>query len=281
MPDLRKLDWKKFVGRRLGSASMPPAAKEEVIAELALHLEEAYEHARLSGTTHRVALRLALQEAKDWRSLADHLRDAKQKKTMNHRTKTLWLPGMAILFTVGLVLLFLDRAAVLQRLIWIGCMAMLFGTAISEANRLNRRTRSIWLPAIVNLTLTTGLLFMLDRLNLEEPGLATGGNIAKAFRIFWLLPLPVLGAVGARLAKRAHASRAERLIAGVAPSLVWLAVLAVLGLVFTLDHRDFEGVSLHDLTLSAVGLVILPALALMLGAMPFLRDQEHVAVEQD
>lgn len=201
---------------------------------------------------------------------------------MNHRTKTVWLPSMAILFAAGLVLMLLDRAAILQRLIWIACMALLLCAVVSEANRLSQRTSSLWLPAIVNLTLTTAVLFTLDRLNLNAPGIATAGHIAKAFRIPWLLPLPVLGAVGAQLARRAQASGAERLIAGLAPSLVWLAALAVVALIFACDRRDFAGgSSLNSLALSALGLVILPALALLLGVLPFLRDSKPVAAQQD
>lgn len=272
-------DWTRFVSKRLAAMPVARGAREDIIAELALHLEETYEQARSTGVTGRAAVRFALQEVDDWRALTSNVCRAKQENAMNRRTKTLWLPLIAILFTIGLVLLFLGRAPFLQQLIFIACMVMFLGAAASEANRLSQRTRSLWLPAMMNLTLSFGLFIILDGLNLDEPGIALAGNLAKAFRIPWLLPLPVLGAVGALLARRAQASRAERVIAGLAPSLVWLAVLAVIGLILVLDRRDFGGVPLHDFMLSAVGLVILPAVALLLGVLPFLPDPKPVVAQ--
>ena len=270
-------NWKQLVQERLATLKLPPGAKEDVVAELAAHLEDSADTGPVASQSENHALTQI-----QWHKLARAIEHTKREEgRMNHRTKTLWLPAIAILFSTGLVLLLLDRAAFLQRLIWIACMAMLIRTVVAETNHLSQRARSLWLPAMVNLTLTTGLLFILDRLNLDEPGFATGGNIAKAFRIAWLVPLPVLGALGALLAKRGQASRAERLIAGLAPSLVWLAVLVVLGLIFAFDRRDFVGNPLHDLALSAVGLVILPGLALLMGVLPFLRDPGPVAVRQD
>jgi hypothetical protein len=141
-----------------------------------------------------------------------------------------------------------------------------------EEGTMNQRTRALWLPAMANMALAVGLIIILDRLNLDEPGIATAGHIVKAFRLPWLLALPISGAVGALLSKRAQASRAERLIAGLAPSLAWLAVFFVIGLAFVCDRRDFAGFPMDDLALSVVGLVILPALALLLGTLPFLRE---------
>lgn len=265
-------DWQTVVRREMAQLNLPRDAKEEVITELASHLEDSAETDPQASESDQI----------QWRSLVRTIERTKCKEAgMNHRTKTVWLPSIAVVFAVGLVLMLLDRAAFLQRLIWIASMTMFLCAALSEANRLSQRTRSLWLPAMVNLTLTFGLFIILDGLNLDEPGIATAGHIAKAFRIPWLLPLPLLGAVGALLARRAHASRAERMIAGLAPSLVWMAVLAVLGLIFALDQRHFAGAPLRYLPLSAIGLVILPALALSLGALPFLRDSTPVAVQQD
>ena len=270
-------DWKKLVQERLSTLNLPPGTKEEVVAELAAHLEE-------SAAAEPIASESADPALADipWHKLMHAIEHTKRERgTMNRRTKTLWLPTIAILFAAGLVLLLLQRAAFLQRLIWSACMVLLICTVVSEANHLSQRARALWLPAIVNLTLMVAWFVILDHWNLDEPGIITAGHIAKAFRIPWLLPLPVLGAVGALLARRAQASRAERLIAGLAPSLVWLATLAALALIFAVDRRDFSGVPLHDLALSAVGLVILPGLALLMGVLPFLRNSEPVAIQQD
>ena len=39
-------DWKKLVRERLSVLNLPPSAKNEVIAELAAHLEEIHEKVR-------------------------------------------------------------------------------------------------------------------------------------------------------------------------------------------------------------------------------------------
>lgn len=232
-------DWKQLVQERLSRLNLPPGTKQEVIAELAAHLEES----AVAEPRDSESANPALPDIQ-WQQLMHAIENTKRERgAMNRRTKTLWLPAMSILFAAGLVLMFLQRADFLQRLIWIGCMALLICTVVSETNHLSQRARALWLPAIVNLTLMGALFVILDHFNFDEPGIATPGNLAKAFRIPWLLPLPVLGAVGALLARRAQASRAERLIAGLAPSLVWLTTLAALALIFAVDRRDFSGVS--------------------------------------
>jgi hypothetical protein len=271
-------DWKKEITERIVRLDLPADARQEVIAELASHFEDCENNSSDknwdSSTLH--------VDTVNWRHLARAIDRAKQGKlSLNRRIKSLCLPAIAILFLAGLLLMLLDRAALLQRLIWITCMVIFLRAAASNANRLHPRTRSLWLPAMMNLTLTFGLFIILDGLNLDEPGIATAGHIAKAFRIPWLLPLPLLGALGALLAKRAHASRSERLIAGLAPSWVWLAVLVVIGLIFAFDRRDFAGAPLNYLPISLVGLVIFPALALLLGTLPFLGRADPVAAQQD
>lgn len=271
-------DWKKEITQRIVGLDLPADARQEVISELASHFEDCENN---SSDKSRNSNALDVDTV-NWRQLTRAIDRAKQGEVwMNRRIKKLWLLAIAILFAAGLILMLLDRAALLQRLIWIACMAMFLRAAASKDNRLHQRTRSLWLPVMMNLTLTFGLFIILDGLNLDEPGIATAGHIAKAFRLPWLLPLPVLGALAALLAKRAHASRAERLIAGLAPSLVWLAVLVVIGLIFAFDRRDFAGAPLHYLPLSIVGLVILPALALLLGILPFLGKPDPVTAQQD
>lgn len=268
-------DWRKLVQQQLSALNLPPDAKEDVVAELAAHLEDsAHVDSEPWNSENPTSPQIP------WQKLVRAIERARiEEGAMNRRTKTFWLPATAVLFATGLIVLFLDRAPFLQQLIWTACMAMLIGAVLSEAHRLHPRIRSLWLPAIVNLTLMAVLLFTLDHLNLGEPGIAAGGNLSKAFRTPWLLALPLLGAAGALVAKRGRASRAERLIAGLAPSLVWLAVLAVLGLIFGLDQRDFSGVQPLDLALTAVGLVFLPALALLVGVLPFLRDSKPATAQ--
>jgi len=99
-------------------------------------------------------------------------------------------------------------------------------------------------------------------------------HMPMALPLPWLFALPVSGAAAALLAKRAQAPLAARLIAGLAPSLVALAVFCVMPLVFLLDRWEFSGfpLPLDYFVLSAVVWIVLPILPLLLGALPFLRE---------
>jgi len=63
-------DWRKLVRKRLSSAELPDGKREDVVTELATHLDETHEHALSKGLTRSAAIKLALQEVADWRVLA-------------------------------------------------------------------------------------------------------------------------------------------------------------------------------------------------------------------
>jgi hypothetical protein len=141
-------DWKKLVEDRLTTLTLLPRVKQDAVAQLAAHLED-------SASANRAAhepVSPALAHI-PWRKLANAIQRSRgEEGPRNQRTKAFWLPAMAILFAVGLILMLRDSAAAVQRLIWMACMAMLLGTAQSEAKFLNRRTRCFWLPGFVSLT---------------------------------------------------------------------------------------------------------------------------------
>ena len=63
-------DWKELVRQRMSSAGSSCDLKEEIIAELAAHLEETYAAALSQGMTAEAATEFALQEVPDWHVLA-------------------------------------------------------------------------------------------------------------------------------------------------------------------------------------------------------------------
>jgi hypothetical protein len=94
----------------MSSPDSPCHRNEEVIAELAAHLEEVCEHAQSRGLNPTEALELTLQEVANCHALAADIRRAKSKEdTMNHRTRSLWLPALASLFASSLFLLVLTE----------------------------------------------------------------------------------------------------------------------------------------------------------------------------
>jgi hypothetical protein len=221
MPDWKNLVREKLVCERMvrEQTAPPSPSREEVVSELAAHLEETYEDALSQRLTEEAAAKLALQEVHDWHVLAAKIRVARlEEDSMNDRTRTLWLPALANVIAAPGLLMILQKLAVQPRVLWIGDMAMV-----------------LYLP--------------------------------------WLLTLPVFGAFGAFLAKRAHARFLNRLIVGLSPA---LAVLGAFGLVLPValitDRHRLTSFPFAYFALTIFNWVLLPALALLMGSMPFLRE---------
>jgi hypothetical protein len=107
MPDRpTNKDWAALVRERLHSLNLPPNEVQEVIAELAAHLEDLYEEQLKQGCSEAEARqRVANNEVGAWRPLAKRIQRIKRKEeTMNPRTKHFWLPGLVSLTTAMLLL---------------------------------------------------------------------------------------------------------------------------------------------------------------------------------
>lgn len=98
-------DWQKIVRCRLAGIALEQDEREEVIAELAAHLEEVYDALGKEGLSVEDAVRHALWQVDDWRKLQRKIQAARTKENrMNPRVKCLWLPGL-LTFTLCMVLL--------------------------------------------------------------------------------------------------------------------------------------------------------------------------------
>ncbi len=233
MPDWETPDWKAIVRERMSASGPSCDAREEVIAELAGHLEETYEAALTQGITEDAALEFTLQEVNDWRVLAANIRRAQLKEDpMNERTRTMWLPAMASLAGAALLLLIVQKLGVQPRVGWVQDTAQ--------------------------------------------------QKMAMVFYLPWLIALPVFGALGALLAGRSQASKLHRVIAGTAPALAMLGSFAVLLPVSLVLDRTahLSGFPWGYFALTVLNWVGLPALALLLGALPFLRDSPAPDTQQ-
>lgn len=259
-------DWKRLVEERLATLSLPPGEKEYVIAELAAHLEDSAD----TGTSASGSENRALSKI-PWSRLRRAIERSKREEgQMNRLTKALLL-SIAVLFPAGLVLLFLGRAAVLQLLIWIVCTAMLLCAAASESNRLNQRTRSLWLPALTTFFGTSVSLMACEFLHMQ-PRVVWVARTGMWLYWPWLASLPIFGAAGAFLSQRAHGTAAARLTACLSPALIMLTVmLLILPWGLAIDGKDFLRVVTFGVGL--INWVAIPGIALLLGAAPFLRGQ--------
>lgn len=210
-------DWKKEVQRRIAGTELPAGVKDEVIAELAAHLEDS----EADADCHQAAS-AALHEVR-WHSLAKAIRKAKSEEgMMNSRTKMLWLPAMANL-TVYTILL------------WVGALGF---------------DDRVWTPRLSPASHSPLPLF--------HP---------------WLVMLPLCGAAGALVAKRLEAPLGSRLIAGLAPCLIWLVVFLIMTAVFVCAPSYFRGFPMNEIAMAAFGWILVPGLLLLVGTVPFLRTE--------
>jgi len=212
-------DWKEVVRENLGPAGLPPSAEEDVIAELATHLEELCEHEQTRGRSELEAEKWVLANIR-WQKLAREIRAAKR-----------------------------------------------------EEESMKNRKRTLLLPTFANLLLLTLGILALGFLGFH-PEIDAQHHVWFSFPIPWLLALPFVGAAGTLLAKREGASPAERLVAGLAPSVVWLAEFCLMAVAIECDRHDFAPFPPQYFGLTALWWVVLPVLAQLAGTLPFIQAPE-------
>ena len=225
-------DWKTLVLERLKRLGLSPTQEEEIVSELAGHLEDCYEEFRTQGVGKSEAIERSLEQVADWPNLARKLRRAKRKEEMmNRRTKTLWLPALISLAAAMVFLMVSTQIALEPRVIG---------------------ERSV--------TLHTS---------------TTSTSYSFAVYLPWLILLPFCGAAGAYLSRRAGGQRRVRLVAGLFP---WMALfglvtfLTLIGEIVPFQHQWFRFVT------ALLFLMVPPGIALLLGVMPFLKESGSRAV---
>ena len=119
-------NWQQRARKHLGACQGPREIRDEVVVELAAHLEETYEEARATGLTEVAAMKLTLKEVDDWRVLARNIHRAKSQDLMNHRTKSLWLPGLATFLGASLSRMLCQFFGVQPRIVLVGKIPMCF-----------------------------------------------------------------------------------------------------------------------------------------------------------
>lgn len=102
-----------------------------------------------------------------------------------------------------------------------------------------------------------------------RPFVFLGTHTAYVLQPAWLVALPLAGALGAFLARRAGAPVTRRLLAASAPAWMWLPVFI---LAFFVDVVFGSTRQMSLLAGPLVSWLVVPAVASLLGALPFLRD---------
>jgi hypothetical protein len=208
-------DWRKFVCERLGEFELEPQ-RDDVVEELAGHLEEIFHDLRRQGLSEEEATRGCQLEVEDWRGLGRRIEAARKKGgIMSNRVTQVWVPGL-VTFAVAMVLL---------------ALAEIYG---------------------------------------PRPWILRSGNPpVMVVHIPWLLGLPVVGALGAFLSRRAGGSRGAIFSSIVFPVVPFLAaILLITPVILAFDHWIAHSPVPASIPMAALGLVIIPGVALLIGGVP-------------
>jgi hypothetical protein len=226
-------DERKPIRERLGKLDVEPRRQEEIERELGEHLADLASALEAQGATREAAAKASLESVSDWRQLGLDILAAEMEETMNHRTRALWLPALGAVFASS------SLTAIIQI-----CAPL---------------THSPWLNPNITLnpdfTVRTWYVLLLP----------------------WLALQPLVGAVSASWSRRAGGSLREQLIAALAPA-AWLLVIVVVAIPMEVVriamhpslHISGRGVVPNKMEMLAIW-ALGPALALVIGAAPFLR----------
>ncbi len=205
---------------------MASSQRDEIVAELAGHLEEFYEEQRAQGMSDVEAFNYALAQVTDWPKLARKIERAKRTE-----------------------------------------------------GKMNQRTRSFWLPAFI--TVTAAVLFeaILAQTSYGPRMISGHPRMMLVVGPIWLAGQPFLGAIGAYTSRRGGGTGLARLAAGLFPMIImfagmsaaYIAILVDGMLHGRIDQGHFVPVSVAKL---ALGGVVIPGLAMLLGTLPFLRSEK-------
>jgi hypothetical protein len=144
-----------------------------------------------------------------------------------------------------------------------------------EEGLMNQRTKRLWLPALITLLGASVSLAATQFMGLQPQQVWIGG-MGMTFYWPWLATLPIFSAAGAYMSRRAAGQTPMRLAAGLSPALVMLMVMfLVLPWGFFLD--GFHFFRLVHFGLGLINWVGIPAAALLVGALPFLRGNNQTA----
>ena len=210
-------DWRELVRQRLGPLRLDAQREGEIITELADHFDDVSQEPGAVEISADEAMRQALAQVSDWEALRrEIMRAENEEAAMNHRTKTIWLPGLVSLTLSMSLLWFLDWAGLHPRVVWIN-------------------------------------------------------NPPLVFSLPWLLALPVLGAGGAYASRRGGGGFAEQFLAGVFPA-VALAILflSILPVALIVDSHVPKAIVFSSFAIGLLGWVVIPGVALLAGATAIL-----------
>jgi hypothetical protein len=152
-------------------------------------------------------------------------------------------------------------------------------SAETEEASMNYRTKALWLPALCALTLSNGLLAVMQIFGTPAHfyWLSVGKSVQALceFILPWLISQLVVGAVAAYWSRRAGGTLRYQLFATLAPAISLLGLfLLILPFSMIVERPSAPNIRLGAFLILTVTWVLLPAMPLLLGAAPFLRKPQ-------
>jgi hypothetical protein len=151
--------------------------------------------------------------------------------------------------------------------------------AKQEDGAMNERTKKFWMPGLISFAAATAFLVIISQISYVPRVVVLRSTQAVLFYPIWLAVQPICGALGAYFSRRAGGTRAIRLAAGLFPSLILVASVLVVLLFNALKpgRNDIGTMGAALFFRSVIGAILIPAVAILLGALPFLRDNARTA----
>ncbi len=149
-------------------------------------------------------------------------------------------------------------------------------SAETEEAIMNYRTKVVWLPALCALALSNVLLALMQVFGPPHfYWFYTGKGMAPyyVFVVPWLITQPAVGGIAAYWSRRAGGAVLHQLLSALAPAIALLGVF-VLILPFAMIMEEGHYLHLGAFLILTVTWVVLPALPLLVGAAPFLRNPQ-------
>jgi hypothetical protein len=155
-------------------------------------------------------------------------------------------------------------------------------SAEMEEEFMNYRTKALWFPALCALTLSNGLLALMQIFHVPAHfywfGLGKDVKALCEFIVPWIISQPVVGAVAAYWSRRAGGTLRYQLLAALSPAIALLGLfLLILPWAMIIERPSAPKVRLAGFLFLTVTWVVLPAIPLVLGAVPFLRKSQAQA----
>jgi len=148
---------------------------------------------------------------------------------------------------------------------------------------MNDRTRHLWLPGLASFAAAVMCEVALARWS-YQPRMLFHSHVTQLMYGLWLIAQLACGALGAFLSRRAGGAQPARLAAALFTSAIIL--IAMLGVVGTslfaratgIWRQDFGSIDLLMIARAVGIVVVIPSMAMLIGALPFLSNRSRTAI---